>query len=258
MANMVNPLTASGELIRHIMLEAFLELNGDVEALFKYCGELFIREPLPHLLVKGYFLRMPMLTQNPGMPVLLTNENLTEFLSTLPIEAVVETAEEIDNDVIAWELFRQILSPHLDPLNAKRAELIAELLESRTEEIERLRLKCLALADEVKQPGMLEKLPSQIEKFIKTRLEREIAELLQIDQRALEKFFNALFADEKTWLAILTFITGITANQIHLTTGAAIATLSSIGAKAFKTAADRRQKLKQSDYTLVYTIRRKA
>ena len=198
-----------------------------------------------------------MLTQNPGMAVLLTNENLTEFLSALPIEATAEGAEDIVDDIIAWELFRQILSPRLDPLDARRAELIAELLEFRTEEIERLRLKCLALADQVKHPSTLEKLPSQIETFMKTQLEREIAELLQIDRRALEEFFTALFADEKTWLAILTFITGIVANQVHLTTGAAIATLSSIGAKAFRTAADRRQKLRQSDYAVVYTIRRK-
>jgi len=257
-ANMINPFNASGEIIRHIMMEAFLKLDEDVEALFKYCGELFARESLPHLLVKGYFLRMPMLTQNPGTPVLFTNESLTEFLSALPIEATVEGTGEIDNDIIAWELFRQILSPRLDPLDAKHAELIAELLEARAGEIERLRVKCLALANEVKHPNTLEKLPNQIEELIKTRVEKEIAELLQVNRRALEEFFTTLFADEKTWLAVLTFITGIVAKQIHLTTGAAIATLSSIGAKAFKTAADRRQKIRQSDYTLVYTIRRKA
>jgi len=257
-ANMINPFNASGEIIRHIMLEAFLELDEDVEALFKYCGELFARESLPHLLVKGYFLRMPMLTQNPGTPVLLTNENLTEFLSALPIEATVEGTGEIDNDIIAWELFRQILSPRLDPLDAKHAELIAELLEARAGEIERLRVKCLALANEVKHPSTLEKLPNQIEELIKTRVGKEIAELLQVNRRALEEFFTTLFADEKTWLAVLTFITGIVAQQIHLTTGAAIATLSSIGAKAFKAASDQHQKIKQSDYTLVYTIQRKA
>ncbi|MBN2186576.1 MAG: hypothetical protein JW732_03895 [Dehalococcoidia bacterium] len=257
-ANIINPFTASGEIIRHIMQEVFLQLNEDIEALFKYCGELFTREPLPHLLAKAYLLRMPMLTQNPSTPVLLTNESFTEFLNALPVEARVEGTEEIDNDIIAWELFRQILSTHLAPLNAKRAELIAELLESRTGEIERLRLKCLALADEIKHPSELEKLPTQIEKVIKTRVEKEIAELLQINQRALREYFDVLFADEKTWLAVFAFITGIVTKQIHLTTGAATAALASISAKAFKMAADRRQKLRQSDYTIVYTIRRKA
>lgn len=257
-ANIIDPFNASGEIIRHIMQEAFLELDEDIEALFNYCGELFTRESLSHLLVKGYLLRIPMLTQNPGMPVLLTNERLTKFLNALPIEAAVKDTEEIENDIIAWELFRQIVSPHLDPLNTKHAKLIAEFLDSRTGEIERLCAKCLALADEVKHPSTLEKLPTQIERLIKTRVEKEIAELLRIDRRALNEFFTALFADEKTWLAVLTFISGIAANQIHLTTGAAIATLSLIGAKTFKAAADRRQKLIQSDYTLVYTIRRKA
>lgn len=256
-AEMINPLNASGEIIRHILLEAFLELNKDIDALFKYCGELFRREPLPHLLAKGYFLRVQMLTEIKKAPLLLTNERLTKFLDNLPIETTAETDEKIDNDVIAWELFRQILSPRLDPLNANRAQLIAELLDSRRKEVENLRLKCHVLAEQVKQPSTLEKLPTQIERIVKTQVKKELAELLQLNRQALESFFTALFADDKTWLAIYAFIAGVAAGQVHLTTGGAIGALSSISAKAFKAAADRRQKLKTSDYTLVYTITRK-
>jgi len=253
---LINPANACGEIIRHIMLEAFLEVGEDIEALFDYCGEFFAHEALPHLLAKGYLLRSPMLAKATGMPVLLTNERFMKLLSNLPVETTAEVDRAIDDDIIAWELFRQILSPHVDPLDAKRVELIAKLLDSRTQEIQRLRLKCYALAEQVRQPSTLEELPAQIERFVKMYVEREIADLLELDQRALEEFFTALFADEKTWLAVCTFIASLVIGQVHVTAGAAIAALSSIGAKAFKAAADRRKKLRQSDYALVYTIAR--
>ena len=258
MASVINPLHASGEIIRHIMLGAFLQLDQDIEALFDYCGDLFTRERLEHLLAKGYLLRLQMLTQMQHASVLLTNERLTGFLGNLPIQSAAEATEEVDNDVIAWELFRQILSPRLDPLNGERAALIAELLDSRGGEIERLRLKCSALAEQVRQPGTLRELDDQIETLIRTHVDREIADLLQLDRQALEAFLTAVFSDEKTWAAVLAFIASVATGHVYLTVGSAIAALSSVGAKAFKAAADRRQKLKQSDYALVYTIRRKA
>ena len=256
-AEMINPSTASGEIMRHIQLEAFLELDKDINALFEYCGEFFVREPLPHLLTKAYLLRLQMLTKMRKAPLLLTNERLTKFFDNLPVETTAKIDKTIDNDVIAWELFRQILSPRLDPLNANRAQLIAELLNSRRNEVENLRLKCPVLAEQVKQPSTLQKLPTQIERIVKTQVEKELAELLQLNRQALEAFFTALFADDKTWLAIYSFIAGVSTGQVHLTTGGAIGALSSISAKAFMAAADRRHKLKTSDYTLVYSIVRK-
>lgn len=257
-AKIINPLHASGEIIRHIMLEEFLQLGQDIEALYKYCDNLFTSEPLPHLLAKGYFLRVQFLARMRQGPVLLTNELLSQFLDKLPIETEAQASEEIDNDVIAWELFRQILSPRLDPLDAKRAKLIARLLESRKGEVERLRSKCYALANQVRQPKTLHELPNKIEGLIRSQVDREIAELLQLDRQMLEAFLTSIFTDEKTWLAVLAFIISVATGHVYVTTGAAIAALSSISAKAFKAAADRRQKLKQNDYALVYTISRKA
>ncbi len=257
-AKFINPLHASGEIIRHIMLEEFLQLGQDIEALYKYCDNLFTSEPLPHLLAKGYFLRVQFLARMRQGPVLLTNQNLSQFLDKLPIETEAQASEEIDNDVIAWELFRQILSPRLDPLDAKRAKLIARLLESRKGEVERLRSKCYALANQVRQPKTLHELPNKIEGLIRSQVDREIAELLQLDRQMLEAFLTSIFTDEKTWSAVLAFISSVATGHVYVTTGAAIAALSSISAKAFKAAADRRQKLKQNDYALVYTISRKA
>lgn len=256
--DIIDPFHASGEIIRHIMLETFLELGGEIEALYKYCANLFKVEPIPHLLAKGYFLRVQILAKMRQGPVLLTNERLCQFLDNLPVETEAQAREDIDIDVIAWELFRQILSPRLDPLNAERAKFIAELLKSRKEEIERLRLRCQELANQVRQPKTLQDLPKRIDWLVRTHVEKEIAELLQLNKKALEAFLTSVFSDDKTWFAILAFISGVATGHTYVTTGGAITALSSIGAKAFKAAADRRQKLKQNDYALVYTISRRS
>jgi len=256
MFSMINPLNASGEIIRHIMLEAFLELNHDTEALFEYCDNLFTRESIPHLLVKGYLLRLQGLEQMQNVSILLTNERLQQFLNKLPVETDAIVTEEIAIEIIAWELFRQILSPRLDPLDAECAQLIARLLESRGEEIERLRQKCFNLANEVKKPETIQELPKQIERFIRSYVEKEITELLQLDKKELEEFFTSLFTYEKTWAAVLTFIYGAVSGSEVLSTGGAIGALSSFGASAFKAAANRRHKLKQNNFALVYYIRK--
>ncbi len=257
-ADIIDPFLASGEIMRHIMLEMFLQLNENIEALYNYCGNLFRGQPIQHLLTKGYFLRVQFLARIRQGPVLLTNQNLSQFLDKLPIETEAQPSEEIDNDVIAWELFRQILSPRLDPLNAERAKYIAKLLKSHKGEVERLRMKCHTLANEVSKSKTLQELPNKIEGLVRNQVEREISELLQLDRQTLEAFLTSIFTDEKTWLAVLAFISSVATDHVYVTTGAAIAALSSISAKSFKAAADRRQKLKQNDYALVYTISRKA
>lgn len=258
-AQLINPLNASGEIIRHILLEAYLTVNKDIKALFNYCGDLFAREPLPYLLTKGYFLRLPIFAQAPekDLRILLTNPHLIKFLNALPVSATTSADESLDNDVIAWELFREILSPILDPLDLERSELIAEMLTSRSEEVDRLRQKCRSLADQVKEPKGIEEMISQVERLIRNQVQKEIADLLKLDREALGQFFVALFSDDKTWLSLGAFLVGIIGGHINITTGAAIAALSSVGAKAFKTAADKREKLKRSDYALVYNLSRR-
>lgn len=256
-SDIIDPFHASGEIIRHIMLETFLELDKDIESLYEYCGRLLTAEPLPHLLAKGYFLRARFLSQMLQGPVLLTNERLCQFLDRLPVDAVAQVGEDIDIDVIAWELFRQILSPRLDPLDAERAKLIAELLKSRKDEIERLRTKCQALATQLRQPKTLQDLTKRVEWLIRTQIEKEIADLLQLDRKSLDAFLTNVFSDEKIWLSVAAFISGVVTAQVYISTGSALVAMASIGAKAFKTAADRRQKLKESDYTLIYTLKRR-
>lgn len=159
--------------------------------------------------------------------------------------------------MIAWEIFRHILSPRLDPLNRERVEFIARLLGSCTDQIHRLRIKCATLADQLRQPATFERLPSEIERLIRVYVEKEIADLLESDQRALQKYLTGLLGDHKTWLGVATFLAGVVGGHDLVTAGGAIAALSSIGAQAFKTAAEQREKLRGNDFALIYTIARR-
>lgn len=259
-AEVINIENACGEVCRHIMLEEFIENNNDLESLYEYCNNLFNKENLSHLLVKSYFLRLSLLKsmQKHEQRILLTNYRLDRFLSSLPVENIVPDVKNISNDVISWELFRQILSPRLDPLDKSRVDLIGEIIESRSDEIDHLRLKCLSLAEQIGETTDLKYLVERVQKVIKLNVEREISDILRLDRQSLDNFFVDLFGDEKTWIAIATFIAASISGHTHISTGAAIAALSSLGAKAFKQAANRKQKLKASDLALVYTITRKS
>jgi hypothetical protein len=142
-------------------------------------------------------------------------------------------------------------------LNEERVTFTAQLLDSHRGEIERLRLKCLLLAEQCSEPLTYQELVENSEKIIRAQVEKEIGDLLELDRRALRDFFVSLFSDEKTWLGVFGTIGGMIHDNAYLSSAAAIAALSCFGAKAFKQAAERRQKLKQSDFSLVYAIDRK-
>jgi hypothetical protein len=258
-ANFVHPANAAGEVVRHIFLEAFTSLDQEISRLFDYCDQLFTNNSIEELLVKSYFLRLPMLQGHirGSTRILLTNELLLQFLERLPVEGSLNppSAEDI-LDTAAWELFRRIISPALDPIDERRMALIGKLLDSKKNEIERLKSKCVLMAGDIDTSLTRDVLSKQMEKVIRNKASKEIAELLELDRRANEQFLINLFGDEKTWIACATALGGLLSGEILLTTGAAVAALSSVGAKAFKSAAERRSKLKSNDFSLLYSISR--
>ena len=258
LADLINPYTAAGEIIRHIMLEAFLEHDEDIERLFNYCSGLFGSEPPSHILAKGYLLRLQLLEAMRDAAILLTNERLVSFIEQLPVQSTADSYEAIEDDVIAWEFFRQILSQRIDPLNESRARLVVRLLRRRSGEIQRLRSKCFSLASQVRRPSTLKRLPKEVESIVRSEVETEVADLLNLDRETVREFFRDLFSDQKTWLAVCAFISGVVSGQFYIQTAGAMGALSSVGAKAFKAAANRGKKLQQSDYRLVYSLTRKA
>ena len=165
-----------------------------------------------------------------------------------PAEDILDTA--------AWELFRRIISPALAPLDERRVALVGKLLDRKKSEIDRLKNRCLLMASDVDASLTRDALSQQMEKLIRDKASREIAELLELDRKANEQFLTNLFGDEKTWIACATALGGLLSGQLLLPTGAAVAAFSSIGAKAFKSAAERRSKLKTNDFALLYSISR--
>jgi hypothetical protein len=71
----------------------------------------------------------------------------------------------------------------------------------------------------------------------------------------VNEFLDLVFADYKAWAGIGTFLYCLTAGGPLLTAGGAIATLATVGSKAMKAAAERRNKLETSDYALLYRMR---
>ncbi len=152
----IDPMNASGEIIRHIFLEMYLSLNKDIDSLYKYCEELFTKQSIEELLVKGYLLRLNFLENVKNHPILLTNEPIWNTL----FDKTDEPKDEIDDnsilDIISWEIFRQIISPVLDPLNSKKINYIKLLLDKRQSQIKRLQHKCNLLAERIKHPESLQ------------------------------------------------------------------------------------------------------
>jgi hypothetical protein len=87
-------------------------------------------------------------------------------------------------------------------------------------------------------------------------VQKDVQAALDLDSRALNDLLTTVFSDEKTWLSIATFLYSLLNGGEVLTAGSAIYAFANIGSTAFKAAADRNEKLKASDYTLLYRMKK--
>jgi len=282
-AGLIDPFSASDELFAHIFFERYLELyeghrtaeemmalgaerfgstevpkpvQVDWSALYAYCEERFGSTELETLLATAYMFRLPILKATPA--VLLSNPKLVNFLTSLPLKAKrggEDAAVHIDLDVIAWEFFRQLISPRVDPLDERTVRAIAELIQSRSAEIDALKRRCLSLAEDLGSETDLDEMQKRIRQQIRIHVEAEVQAVLSLDKKAVREFLDSVFSDEKAWIGIATFVYSLIQGGPVLTAGAAILALSSLGSKAVKAAAARRQKLEVSDYALLYRMR---
>jgi hypothetical protein len=282
----IDPFSASDELFAHIFFEAFLTLYkrtaeeeiafkqslatektpekkiSDWFPLFEYCDARFKSAPLEQLLTTSYMFRLSVLRDIPGL--LLTNAKLVPFLSSLPIqmsrgkehkEDVEPDEDGIDRDVIAWEFFRQLTSPRLDPLSGESVKRIHDLVVNHPAEIAALTRRCFDLAADLSGEKNLKMLERRIAGYIRSKVEVEIQDLFFLNKAALNEFLDLVFSDEKTWVGIATFIFSAASGiSPLLTAGAAIYGISNVASKAIKAAAARRKKLEVSDYALLYRM----
>jgi hypothetical protein len=247
-----------GELVYHLVVETYLELNQDIDATFKYCEELFSREPLPHLLAKAYLMRLRAVRGflSGPMPVLLTNPALLTLLERLPIEGERESTLDEQHDLIAWQLFRTILSPYVDPLAGARIQNVAEIRSQREAEVARLRRKCSSIAAELDPPTNPLEAADYIKRYVEQNVAEEVQDVLRVNQDAVRALFREIATDQKAWLAVIGG--GLATVQGLLSGGAALAAIAAyVGPRMAKALLDRRDKLRTSDFALVYSVARK-
>jgi hypothetical protein len=282
--NLIDLYSASDEFFSHIFFEKYLELyfpnhtiadfvrmtrelaeahldqspiQVDWTQLYQYCDGLFAAQDLEWLLAAAYMFRLKF-TKDQIQTVLLSNESLIRFLESLPVELIVESDKKRGSDsldIAAWEFFRQLVSPMLDPLDEKRIRKISGLIHDNGKEIGRLKSKCLRLAQDLGNESNMKILQNTIKTHIRVNVDKEVQELLDIDKKALRELLNLVFSDEKTWAGIAAFLYSLVNGGPWLTAGSAIYALSSVGSKSFKAAAKRREKIRASDYTLLYRMK---
>lgn len=250
---------AAGEVFHHLLIDKYVELDRDLNALYEYCGELFAVSSTTELLVSCY---LPRLTLTPRAAsatdvLLFNNTRLLPLLEKLPIDDAERPDATISTDIVAWEIFAQILAQQLDPLDAGRIDRLADVRTRHRDEVQSLKAKCRLLAEDMPPPEGLDDLIDAVERFLRHRVNEEIAALFGLNRSAVDGFVESVFSDEKTWLAVATTIASAYAGQGLLTAGAGLATLSSLGAKAAKNTFDRRKKLRASDYRVLYRIGRR-
>lgn len=246
---------ASSELARHIFLEQYLALGKDLQLLYEYCGNLLEASTFDRTLACAYLLRLQAMRANPELKVvLLTNPSLLPLLDEMPVEPLSAVEPTRLQDVVAWEFFRQLLSPYLDPLDSRRAELVADIAGNRQDEIARLRARCGALAADVPERGGTNTTIMDVASHIRRRVEPELQALLRLDRDAFGDYAANLFSDERVWLSIVSFAAAMTAGQSAAAQGAALAALGVAGAKAVAALRDKGRTLRQSHYALVYRV----
>jgi len=159
--------------------------------------------------------------------------------------------------VVAWEFFRQLVSPVVDPLDAERVRRLETVLNTRAGEIARMKTRCLQLAQELGQESDIRVLEARIREYVRVNVQKDVQDVLGLDNENLRKLMEAVFADEKTWLGI----SGILFSLLHggggsiLSVGSAICALSSLGSKAVKVAGTQRETLRSNDYALLYRLK---
>ncbi len=278
--NTINIPMASHEFIAHLLFEKFLEFyenqlpkglkepkegisyeesratNIDYLELYNYCDRILTNNSMEELLINSYFFRIKLIKQFPN--ILLTNDRLLDFLNKLPAEfdnSKSKLSHYERNDIISWEIFRQITSEYIDTKPPEESvKLISEFKRKRQDEIENLVNKCQKLAEDFQGESNIDKLSSNISKHIKIHVQKEIKDLLKLKKYQYEDLFDEVFSDEKTWMAISTLAISLVAGGPLLTAGAGLAAFANISAKSFKIAAQMDKKVKNSDYALIYRM----
>jgi hypothetical protein len=260
MRSIIDPVAAAGELMNHLFLEMWLTLSHDTEALYAYASELFSdTDRLERTLQRAYLLRLAHFPLTaPFDPLLINNPRLGPFLLALPGGENQGTEPEagFGAGLASWEIFRQLLRPYLEPLNAQSVGLIADCLRDREDEIAALKQQTERLGERIALPDAPEKLIDEVENFIRLHVADEIVELLRLNADAKQRFLDSLLSDRAAWAAAVATAHGAAAGSVEWTMGGAIGAIATVASKGYASFAERRRQLRRSEYRLIYMLRR--
>lgn len=276
--NIIDPVMASHELIAHILFEKFLEIYDskvdkdfsniktktfdeivlkdiDYKELLSYCDSLFKKYEIEDLLIMTYFFRFQAFEKFPD--ILLTNEKLLQFLENINSNKIHSDLNHFENnDVISWEIFKQLTGKYLEEKSSEeQITKVLNLLDNSNEEIENLKNKCSQLAEQFKGERDLINLQKNIAKHVQIYTEKEISDLLKLPKGIAENVIDAIFSDEKTWIAFGVLLYSLLTGGPLLTASAALAAFSNVAAKTYKEVAEFEKSINKSDYSLIYKIK---
>ena len=251
LSRMIEPGLAGGELLRAALLDGWLEAGEDLDAFYKSCASIFARGSFQRRLVQAYLLRFAAFGETPSA-LLLSNERLLPLLERFaPAEPQQrQRSGSGPDDVVAFEIFRQILSPQLDPLDEHRVQVVAQILADRTSELEALKGQCDRLSEQIASTPA-EDLSRTVEVFVRRHVADDIASVLRLSGRAREEFIAQLLVDRVGWVAALTATTGVAAGGppgVSLAGGVAV--IATLISKGFDVGWSHHKELRDNPYRL--------
>jgi hypothetical protein len=250
--NAVDPMVALGELVRHVFLELWLENDRKLEGLYNACGNVFAENGFEQQLERAYFLRLGAFEEVPN-PLLLSNSSLLPLISNFAPrieDEQVKDAMTKEEDVAAFEIFRRIISPRLDPLTKPSIQTVAEILASREDELAALKKQCVLLAEELRGTSR-ENLEPAVEKLVERHVADELAAVLRLSERAKQDFLAEIMADKVTWVSLFSAVAGAEIAVSELTTAGGIGVVATILAKGVDAGWQFHKEIRDNPYRLI-------
>ncbi len=252
LATMIDPGVAGAELLRHALLEIWLECDQDLEAFFDACGRVFAREGFQRRLVQAYLLRFAPFKGAPS-PLLLSNERLLPLIVRMGEAHSGESSplEEAEaDDTLAFEIFRRIISPRLDPLSPAGAETAAEILASREDELVALRSQCDKLSEQLNgtQP---DRMRAVVDEFMRRHVADDLAAVLRLSDRAKTEYLAQVASDKIAWTSLITTVVAATQGAPQLTLAGGIGAIATAIAKGVNVGWQHHKDVRDNPYRLI-------
>jgi hypothetical protein len=266
----VDPAVACCEFARHVFLERYLELGRSARELASYVEGLFRSYQWDDILVRSMGLRFMALPASETPSILATSapslRAIGEFGSVMSQGQGGGSEVRDVTDVIACEIFHRILRPLLGRFDESHIAKIAELRARRYQELVNFRDACYDLATKVDAPLWSASMAKDVERLIRRKLSKPIAEMLDLNSRAVRGYFDSLLSDPRFLGMLILSVVGalLVASGQSLAElpaevqagGGASGALSVLAARAYAAWRERATGLAEHELSFVYYLHR--